>query len=378
MIKKYFCFSLILITLLFTLTGCYDSTGIEDFYYIVALGIEKAENGLIRLSVQNAKPNGSSDASTAQSSEYKIYTVDCESIEIGINILNNYLNKKINLSHCSAIVFSEEIAKEGIKNYINILGNDTEVRPSCSLLISSGTAYDVLDKVSNSGESFSSRLYEYILNSVDYTGYTINSTFNSFFSKINSSQTEAIAIYTFVSEDTVQNSGAAIFKDSIMVGTLSPSETIAHLMISNELDSCMISVDDPIYKSNVTDINLKKVTAPIIDVDLINNTPYITINISLKGSINSAGEEFDYTALNNIRQIEQAANEYLESLLKEYLYSISKKYNADIAGFGGILASKFMTVDEYHKMHWNEIFKDSFFEVHVDTEITSSHLFNKE
>ena len=107
-------------------------------------------------------------------------------------------------------------------------------------------------------------------------------------------------------------------------------------------------------------------------------SPYITINISLKGSINSAGEEFDYTALNNIRQIEQAANEYLESLLKEYLYSISKKYNADIAGFGGILASKFMTVDEYHKMHWNEIFKDSFFEVHVDTEITSSHLFNKE
>lgn len=376
--KKWICFSFILITLLFTLTGCYDSTGIEDFYYIVAIGIDKAENNLIRLSVQNAKPTSSSESSTSQSNEYKIYTVDCESIEIGINILNNYLNKKINLSHCSAIVFSEEIAKEGIKNYINILGNDTEVRPSCSLLISSKTAYDVLDKVSNSGESFSSRLYEYILNSVDYTGYTINSTFNSFFSKINSTETEALAIYALVSDNTIQNSGAAIFKDSIMVGTISPSETIAHLMITNELDSCMISIDNPLNRGDIVDINLEKTTDPIVDVDLINNTPFITIHISVEGSINSSGEEFDYTAPENIKKIELATNKYLESLLKEYLYSISKNYNSDVTGFGGILSSKFLTAKEFDKVHWNEIFKDSFFKVTVDTKITSSHLFNKE
>ncbi len=378
MMKKWICFSILLITLLFTLTGCYDSTGIEDFYYIVALGIDKAENGLIRLSVQNAKPTGSSESSTSQSNEYKIYTVDCESIEIGINILNNYLNKKINLSHCSAIIFSEEVAKEGIKNYINILGNDTEVRPSCSLLVSSNTAYDVLDKVSNSGESFSSRLYEYILNSVDYTGYTINSTFNSFFSKINSSETEALAIYTKVSDNTVQNSGAAIFKDSIMIGTISPSETIAHLMVTNELDSCMISVENPLHDGDIVDINLEKTTPPIIDVHLINNTPFITIKISVQGSINSSGEEFDYTAPKNIQKIEFAANTFIENLIKEYLYSISKKYNADVTGFGGLLSAKFMTVNEFHKAHWNEIFRDSFFEVSVDTKITSSHLFNKE
>ena len=220
--KKYISFSCILIILLFTLTGCYDSNGIENFYYIVAIGIDKADNNLISLSIQIAKTGNSSDAATSQSSEYKIYTVDCESIETGINILNNYLNKKINLSHCSAIVFSEEIAREGVKSYINILGNDTEIRPSCNILISSGTAYDVLDKVSNSGESFSSRLYEYILHSVDYTGYTIDSTFSNFFTSINDKQTQSLAIYTVVNDDTIQNSGAAVFNDDVMLGTLSP------------------------------------------------------------------------------------------------------------------------------------------------------------
>jgi len=378
MIKKYISFALILIFLLFTLTGCYDSTGIEDFFYIVAIGIDNSENNLISLSVQTAKPSNSSNSSSAQSNEYKIYTVDCESIESGINILNNYLNKKINLSHCSAIVFSEEVAKQGVRNYINILGNDTEIRPDCSLIISSKSAYDVLDKVSNSGEGFSSRLYEYILNSIDYTGYTIDSNFANFFSKINSQQTQATAIYALVNEDTVQNSGAAVFKEDVMVGTISPSQTIAHLIVNNDLDSCMISVDNPFNDGDVIDLNLRKTGNPIIDINLINNTPFIKITAYLEGSINGSGEQFDYTSSENIKLVEKATNEYLESLMNEYLYIISKKYNSDIAEFGGRLASKFSTIDEYNKIHWNEIFKDSFFEVEIKTTITSSQLFNKE
>lgn len=378
MMKKTILFAIILVFLLFTLTGCYDSTGIEDFYYIVALGIDNAENGLIRLSVQNAKPSTSSDSSTSQSNEYKIYTVDCESIESGINILNNYLNKKINLSHCSAIIFSEEIARQGVKNYINILGNDTEIRPDCNLIVSSKSSSDVLDKVSNSGEGFSSRLYEYILNSVDYTGYTIDATFNSFFSTINNEQAQPTAIYTVASDDTVQNSGVAVFKNDIMVGTISPLQTIAHLIIKNELDSCMVSIESPFNKNDIIDLNLKRTTKPIIDVTLINNTPFITVDFSIEASINSSGEGFDYTLKENIQAVEESANQFLETLIKEYLYVISKEYESDIIGFGGILASKFLTAEDYNKVHWNEIFKDSLFEVNIDTTVMSSHLFNKE
>ena len=86
MIKKCISLACLLVILLVTLTGCYDSNGIENFYYIVALGIDKAEDNLIALSIQIAKTTSSSDAATSQSSEYKIYTVDCESIESGINI----------------------------------------------------------------------------------------------------------------------------------------------------------------------------------------------------------------------------------------------------------------------------------------------------
>ena len=366
--------------ILFTLTGCYDSTGIENFYYIVAIGIDKSEKDedLISLHVQNAKPSGSSSGSTSQSNESKIYSVDCKTIESGINILNNYLNKKINLSHCSAIVFSEEVAKKGIKDFINTLGNDTEVRSTCNVIISSESAYDLLDNVTNSSDSFSSRLYDYILNSVDYTGYTIDSTFNSFSSHINNNQTQATAIYGLVNDKTVQNFGAAVFKNGSMVGSICALETMAHLMVTNHLEACMISLTNPFDENGVIDVNLRKVKSPEVSVKLENNTPFIKINLSLQGSINSSGEEFDYTNPGNIQKVETSCNQYIEALINTYLNKIVKEYHSDIVGFGGMLSSKYLTLDDFEKIHWNDIFENSNYEIHVHTQITSSQLLNKE
>lgn len=106
--------SIILIFILITLTGCYDASSIEDSHYVVALGIDLSENNLYNISIQIAKNSNSSssDSKSSQSSMFTIYTVEAETIESGITILNNYLNKKINLSHCSAIVFSEELARK--------------------------------------------------------------------------------------------------------------------------------------------------------------------------------------------------------------------------------------------------------------------------
>lgn len=212
MLKKSICLIVISYFILFFLTGCYDATGIEDFYYNMALGIDKSSKSSIKLSVQISKVSSSPSSSSKQSSNYKIYTVDCTSIDSGINILNNYLNKRINLSHCSAIVFSEEIAQDGLKEYVNILANNSQIRPTCNIIISSKSAYDVLDKVANSGEPFSSRLYDYILTSVDYTGYTVDSTFSNFFSKINSSETQATTVYCSVIDDHIQNSRCCSFQ----------------------------------------------------------------------------------------------------------------------------------------------------------------------
>lgn len=216
--KKKISIILILLVFLFSLTGCYDASSIEDAYYVVALGIDEYQNNLYNISIQIAKSKSSSGSSdSSQSSAYTIYTVQAETIDSGVSVLNNYLNKKINLSHCSAIIFSESLAKKGIGHIVNSLANNDEIRPNAYVLISNQKAIDVLENVSNSGENFSARFYEYIINSADYAGYTTPTTFAQFLIATNDAFGDSFAIYTTITDNIVQNSGLAIFKDDYMV-----------------------------------------------------------------------------------------------------------------------------------------------------------------
>lgn len=379
--KRIINLTCVLIIILFTLTGCYNYVDIDKYFYIIALGLDKAENNLLKVSIQTADVSASSQSgssSSSQSSSYNIYTVEAETIDSAITILNNYLSKKINLSHCSALVISEEIAREGIREYFTTLSNNTELRHSCELLISSTTAFDVLDKVANSGEVFSSRLYDYLTTSTNYTAYTVESTFGYFFSDLQNHQRDPIAIYSKVDSDTIQNSGSAVFRDDVMVGNLTVLDTLSHLMVINELNSCIIDIPSPIESNEKIDLEIKLYKNTEIQVDIINNAPFITISVYPEGSIRSSGGSYNYTSNETIEEIEQAANIYISNLLNRYLYKISKDYNSDIVGFAGSFAYKLSTQEDFFKLHWEEIFPDSFFKVNVKTEINSSNLFNKQ
>lgn len=379
--KKTFLLSIILIIILFTFTGCDYSRGIDNQYFITALGLD-LEDGLLKITVQTSSSTSgdsqSGDSSgSSQSSQYNIYSTQAKTIDEGINILDNYLSKPINLTHCSALIFSEELAKQGIRSYINTLSNNTELRNSCHILISSTTSYDVMEKVSNSGEVFSARLYDYLSTTSNYTGYSITSTFGNMFQALDNDFIQPTAAYTSVSGDTIQSDGIAIFKDQFMVGHLSILDSISHLIITNELDNCMITTESPFQSDENIDIDITLYKDTKIDIDIINGTPLISIKIYPEGTIRSSGSTFNYIDDENLKAVETTVNNYFSNILKDYLYSITKTYNSDIAGFKWIYKSTFLTEEDFEKVHWDNIFADSFFNIEVNSKVNSSNLFNE-
>lgn len=379
LIKKIF-FIISIIFILFSFTGCYNTTGIDRQYFIVSFGIDLVENNLIKLSLQiPSSSSGNSEGSgSAQASSYQLYSVEGQTIDECLSILNNYLNKKINLSHCSALIISEEVAKKGIEPYINTLTNNTELRHSCEIIISSTTALEVLEKVSNSGEVFSARLFDYLSTSSQYTGYTIQSTFGDFFQALDNDYYNPSCIYAVVDNDTVQTNGIAIFNKSAMIGHIDVSNSISHLIVTNDLDTCTITIENPFEENEMLDLDVSLYKNTDINIDLINGTPFISLTVYPEGTIRSSGSIFNYIDENNIKKVEVATSTYLEKILKDYLYTITKKYNSDIVGFKGIYQSTFLTKEEFDKIHWDEIFKDSYFSIDLKTKINSSNLFNKE
>ena len=374
---------ILLIISLFTLTGCSQLNGIDQFNFIISIGIDETDEGMLNLSVQvssNGSSSSGSDSSSgsSQSSSTKIYSVEANTIDEGITILNNFLNKQINLSHCSALIISEKVATKGIKSYFNALNNNTELRETCNLIISSSTAYDLMNNISNSGESFSSRLFDYLTNSEEYTGYTNKSTIGTFSNELNTEYCEPTAVYALVTDDIVQTAGIAVFKDDYMVGHIDPLSSIAHLIIDKNLNECLITIDSPFDENEKMDLELSLYKDTDINIDVINGSPFISIDVYPEGSISSSGNNFDFLNSENIKLVEDTTNNYLSTLIKNYLYNITKNFNSDISGLGGLYKTHFLTEEEFNKVEWKKIFQDSFFDVNVKTKINSSNLYNKE
>lgn len=118
--KKKIIILLISILPLLCLSGCsQNSSSIEDLAYVIAIGVDKGDNNNLKLSLQFATPSSSgsggdssSSGSSSSSSESKISSAECSSIDSGISLINSYISKKINLSHCKVVVFSEELSNE--------------------------------------------------------------------------------------------------------------------------------------------------------------------------------------------------------------------------------------------------------------------------
>lgn len=367
------------ISMLFILTGCYDATSVESYYYAVAIGIDEIENSNnINLSVQIAQSSSSSGGGTSQSTNQIVYQVECLSIDSGISILNNYLNKEIDLLNCSAIIFSENLAKKGIISYVNTLQNNVEIRPNCNIIISSQKAYDVLEKVANTGENFSARFFEHIISSAKYTGYTLDADFNQFFTNMNSANESALAIYATVAENTVQNTGIAIFRKDYLVGHVDTEGVISHLILTNKLDSSIVTIPSPFKENDTIDLSIKPSKNTEIDVNLVNNNPYIECDIYLSANIVTINESSDYSSSDNIKKLENNLNRYIENIVSEYLYTTSKQYSCDTISFGEKLSKKYKTLDEFKKVNWDTIYKDSFFKVRTHCEVVSSSLITKQ
>lgn len=404
-IKKFIILFLLIILILTSLTGCYSAQGLETLAYAVAIGIDKGDKEQLKLSFQFAILGNSSDSGggSSQSQESTITTVDCASIDSGISLIDNYISKKINLSHCKAIVISEELAYEGLSEYIFTLVNDLEMRPDCNIIVSRCNASDYLENSQPTLESVSARYYELTLNSSEYTGLTENVTLEDFYSDMMSTTNEPHAILGGIntdsthsgdkskipydtqgnykagetpikSETVLENMGLAVFHGDKLVGELTGMEALCHLLVVNKLESATISIPSPFTMDSVINLYIASPKDSKTSVKLVNDTPYIKCDVTITANITSFDDHFDYSNEENLKLIEDYANTYLEQNISSYLYKTSKEYKCDIANLGRHVVSNYLTWEDWINSDWLYNYQNAFFAVKVDSNVRARRI----
>ena len=197
-VRKIFAIIILALLLVISSANYYGIKGIDNLAYVVAIGLDKGDGRNLKLSLQISVPNsGDSGSSSSQSASVVVDSIDCPSINTGINLFNSYLGKEVNLAHCKVIVISEELANEGISEYLYTLTNNIEFRTDSSIIISKCDARSYLEYSTPLLDKISARYYEIAPSSSEYTGYTENITLNEFFSAVTDSFSEPVAILRF-------------------------------------------------------------------------------------------------------------------------------------------------------------------------------------
>ena len=168
--------------------------------------------------------------------------------------------------------------------------------------------------------------------------------------------------------------GLAVFKGDKLVGELSSIETMCHLLITNDLESCNISIPDSKKEGESIDLYVYNKSSPKIKVEIINGSPYISIKLNLYAKILSVDKNSDYDSKQRIDEITSSANYCIKKVLTDYLYKTSKEYNSDIDNFGNYSLSHFITTNDFLEYNWLENYNNAFFNVDIETSVQSAFL----
>ena len=135
-IKKVLIIFLSLFIVFFSLSAPYSTRNIDKLAYVLALGLDIGNSNTLKLSVQLAKPSNGSNGSSGTAYEKIVNSVECASIETGISLLNSYISRRLDLSHCKAIVISEKLAQKGVSEYMYTLLSSPRTSPHANIIIS--------------------------------------------------------------------------------------------------------------------------------------------------------------------------------------------------------------------------------------------------
>lgn len=202
---RYILVTILLIVFLYSFSSSYSNNNIDNLAYIIAIGIDSAENGKIKVSFQFTDTSAFADSSGSSNNSTVINTVEASSIESAINLLNSYIGKNVNLAHCKAIVISEELAKKGVSTYIYSLINDSQIRPTSNFVISRCDAKYYIENSISQYEKIITKYYDVFPNSSDYTGYISNVTLGEFFNQMSEATRNPVAIMGGVNLEVASN-----------------------------------------------------------------------------------------------------------------------------------------------------------------------------
>jgi spore germination protein KC len=370
------------VLMLIILSGCWSAREVNDLEIVVGVGVDKGEvpDGVL-LTAQIVKPaemsNPSKEGESKEGTAFWNARSGGGSIFDAVRSITKVTGNRLFVSHSQILIYGRDLASEGIQRYVDFFLRAHEMRPSAMILISEGTAADVLD-VKPEREKLPAMNIVKLVESNIYTAHYKKVNLQEFSMNVMSRTTAPIAPLVRISEEggrkSVYISGMAVFKNYRLAGTLNDIETRGLLWVLGEVKSGLIDIPfSDEGGSAVLEIMKAKsrVTPEIKDGRL-----YMHLEIDEEASMVEQSVMEDLLTVPAFEMMQKKQNDVIRREISE-AFEKSKKLGADIFGFGELVHEKYPARWKDMESEWDKVYQTINLTFDIKSRILKTELITK-
>lgn len=407
--KKQIC---IILAMIIIFSGCTRITEVDSKSFVTAIGFDKGENYNLRFTFVFTSPSKGNNSSGGGKKDETI-VIEAPSLYSAIEQINNFKSQTIILTHTQTLIFSEELAKEGLKEYIYMLVRSSHFRPNTYVCITDKSSMEFLEKINPVQTYHLEKYFQLLFNKMTSGTKGDLYLYDSYFRLLSAGKTSVLPFCAIndvklassdspkeepsekssegategetlpgefaentddyainitagktvsKSENTAEIQGIAVIKDGKLVTLLGRNEAMALQMITNSMPKSYLTLSNPYAPDKMVTCYIVPKNNSKIKVNC-SEDPLISIKIDLEGDFTEVGE--DDAFIENPRLFEA----YFEAKTKENIINFLNKIkslNCDICGFSEAAKAEFLTVEKWEAYSWEEEFKSAQFDVDVN------------
>ncbi len=381
----------LLIGLLF-LSGCWNRRELNDLALVVAMSIDKAEQGY-QVSVQVVEP---AEIASRQSSTWRtpvaVYSETGEQIFETVRKMTKVTPRRLYFPHLQMLVLSEAVAKEGISKTLDFINRDNEFRKDFYVVISRNRpAREMLENVTALEKIPANKMNSSLQTSQKSWAPTLAVQLDDLIEGLSSDggrQPVLTGLVLFGDEsksgtrENVDRTRAyaqleyqdiAVFRKDKLVGWLNESESKGYNYITNHVKSTVGPINCPDGGRFGVEILHSK---SHVKGKVVQGKPSVEVRLEIEVNIGEVACQVDITDPGTIRRMEEEVEKRNLEIL-EASVAKAKKLKSDIFGFGDAIHHSDPQAWKTLKKDWDEQFTNLEVKLMSDVKIRRTGTVNR-
>ncbi|HBV96803.1 MAG: hypothetical protein JL50_15520 [Peptococcaceae bacterium BICA1-7] len=399
---------LAMLLLMISLQGCWGSRETDELAYVLALGLDRGPGQNIQGTFQIANPKviagqagGGGGGGEKEEPLITVSTIAPLPIS-AFNLINVERSRQISLLHANAYIISEDLAREGLGNYLNSLNRFRETRGTAFIYISRCKAIDFMERNRPDLETTPAKQYELVSRTFRLHALAPVVQFHKFYTGTKSRDRQPVAplvnitqedfaggpsrpeaLGDFLAGDMPSNKGesqflgAAVFRMDKMVGTLTGNETRYLNMLTGEMHFSFMIIPDPIKEGAVVGVSLKQARKPVIKVSTDRERPRISAEVFIEPELVGVPSGTNYEDEKQMGALEAAIAGIIGDSCRQLVARTQEEFRSDIFGFGSHARKNFLTVQQWRDYDWLDKYPQAEVDINVNLKIRRTGLMHK-